>query len=210
MILPWLLASWLAAQDERKLAIGLAVLWMLFVVARSLAVEFAAPHPWIWTSLFCADSLLLGTWLGARRASVADPRLRVLCIVAGLVGLASPAFFTPIQVLGWHQVPIYTFVAIGAALLCISTIESVALKPVLANRPIRYLGKISYGLYVFHLLAIELAGHAMRRIGSDSWPLTAILALTLTVLISASSYAVLEKPFLRLKHRFETVRTRPV
>jgi peptidoglycan/LPS O-acetylase OafA/YrhL len=74
----------------------------------------------------------------------------------------------------------------------------------------RYLGKISYGLYVFHLLTIVIARRAVERSSIDSWWLTAGVALVLTVAISATSYAVLEKPFLRLKRRFEAVSGRPI
>jgi peptidoglycan/LPS O-acetylase OafA/YrhL len=52
-----------------------------------------------------------------------------------------------------------------------------------------YLGKISYGLYVFHTAAIRVV------------PST-ILALPLTIAIAALSYRYLESPFLRLKGRF--------
>ena len=52
-----------------------------------------------------------------------------------------------------------------------------------------YLGKISYGLYVFHAAVIRVVP-------------SPILALPLTVAIAALSYRYLESPFLRLKDRF--------
>ena len=55
------------------------------------------------------------------------------------------------------------------------------------------------------------AESAARRLAGESapWILIAAIAFAITVSISVVSYAVLEKPFLRLKQRFETVRTRP-
>jgi peptidoglycan/LPS O-acetylase OafA/YrhL len=52
-----------------------------------------------------------------------------------------------------------------------------------------YLGKISYGLYVFHAAAIRIAP-------------SPIMALPLTIATAALSYRYLEAPFLRLKQRF--------
>jgi peptidoglycan/LPS O-acetylase OafA/YrhL len=74
-----------------------------------------------------------------------------------------------------------------------------------------YLGKISYGLYVFHVLAIEFTRACFR--GSHGLPglaASALVALLLTSAAAIISYAFLESPFLRLKRRFEIVHTRPV
>jgi peptidoglycan/LPS O-acetylase OafA/YrhL len=82
----------------------------------------------------------------------------------------------------------------------------------LANRVARYLGKISYGLYVFHLVAIEMAEKIAHRLwsGGPPWVGVAALALAITIAVAAASYQLLERPFLRLKRRFEAVATRPI
>lgn len=73
------------------------------------------------------------------------------------------------------------------------------------------LGKISYGLYVYHLsalrlsIAILLVLHFRRPV-----ELAVPCALVLTILLAKLSYAKLESPFLRLKRRFEIVHTRPI
>ncbi|MGH9646979.1 MAG: acyltransferase family protein [Bryobacteraceae bacterium] len=60
-----------------------------------------------------------------------------------------------------------------------------------------YLGKISYGLYVFHAAVIRVVP-------------SPILALPLTIAIAALSYRFLESPFLRLKDRFAYIGTRTI
>ncbi len=81
-----------------------------------------------------------------------------------------------------------------------------------APRWLRYLGKISYGLYVFHMLGLYLAE---KLIGgyAGNWRKFIIfwwLGLALTMLMAALSYRFYESPFLRLKERFAFVRSRPV
>ena len=63
-----------------------------------------------------------------------------------------------------------------------------------------YLGRISYGLYVFHLFALALVTKQLVfPLGFEGRLLVSFL---LTVLLAAVSYRSLEQPFLRLKKRF--------
>jgi peptidoglycan/LPS O-acetylase OafA/YrhL len=59
----------------------------------------------------------------------------------------------------------------------------------------RYIGKISYPMYLYHIWAI---GAALRL---HKLPIPS--ALLITVLLASGSYYVIEKPFLRLKSRWE-------
>jgi peptidoglycan/LPS O-acetylase OafA/YrhL len=80
------------------------------------------------------------------------------------------------------------------------------------------LGRISFGLYVYHLLALHLAEHAIwhwvGRTGLRAYLITFFLqipiSLTITIVAARLSYRFLEKPFLQLKVRFETVHSRPI
>lgn len=73
------------------------------------------------------------------------------------------------------------------------------------------LGKISYGLYVYHLLAIEFAQACFRSLhGFFFLAASGILSLLLTIAAATLSYSFLEAPFLRLKRRFEIVHSRPI
>lgn len=73
---------------------------------------------------------------------------------------------------------------------------------ILAHRWLVYLGTISYGLYIFHNAFIWLINLCLPGMPSL---LRLSLVLLLTILTAAISYAVLEKPCLRLKDRFAPV-----
>lgn len=68
-----------------------------------------------------------------------------------------------------------------------------------------YLGRISYGLYVFHLFALTLMSELLvipvLQIQLD-FERRFLFSFLLTVILAAVSYRWLEQPFLRLKKRF--------
>jgi peptidoglycan/LPS O-acetylase OafA/YrhL len=99
--------------------------------------------------------------------------------------------------------------AVLAGSLLWLTVNTGALALLLGNRPMAYLGMISFGLYIYHLWAWELGVSALRWLGLDaSQPARTGTALAAAIAISTLSYYGLERPFLRLKRRFESVPTR--
>ncbi len=104
----------------------------------------------------------------------------------------------------------YALCVIGVAALLLAIWGSDGWPPLMV-----YLGRISYGLYVFHLLALQLADHLVFSLLHVRKPLIAIpvkgaVALLLTIALAAASYRFLETPFLKLKERFAVVLSRPV
>lgn len=81
-------------------------------------------------------------------------------------------------------------------------------------RPFIYLGKISYGLYVFHfVIAVSAHAYFAKHLHLPLYrALTAtyITTLGLTILVASLSYRFYEKPFLRFKHRFTFVPSRAI
>lgn len=80
-----------------------------------------------------------------------------------------------------------------------------------------YLGKISYGLYVFHMLGLRIALRPMlllaahARLQSNTlFAIQAAWGLCLTIVMAHLSYRYIESYFLRLKDRFTVVRSRSV
>jgi peptidoglycan/LPS O-acetylase OafA/YrhL len=98
-----------------------------------------------------------------------------------------------------------------ASLVALVTLAAAIGRPprVLLHRAIVYLGKISYGLYVFHALSLYLVGRVIPTTSNAVFVLLRlVLALPLTVVAAALSYRYLEHPFLRLKEHFARVTSR--
>jgi peptidoglycan/LPS O-acetylase OafA/YrhL len=63
-----------------------------------------------------------------------------------------------------------------------------------------YLGKISYGLYAYHFLGLQLSQRLLTGYHhSHSWTLSWLGSLAITFSLAAASFRWLESPFLRLK-----------
>ncbi len=102
------------------------------------------------------------------------------------------------------------FALLGIAGVCLF-LGFYSIKTFPAERALVYLGRISYGLYVFHLFALQVCEAFLRRshLSGNSRPLLQLaLAMVLTIALAVLSYHFLETPFLRLKSRFTFVHSR--
>jgi peptidoglycan/LPS O-acetylase OafA/YrhL len=76
---------------------------------------------------------------------------------------------------------------------------------------LQYLGKISYGLYVIHASVLAAANYLLPQIlhrQHGIYVYKVIIGLPVTIVLAHFSYRYFEKPFLRLKERFEVVQSR--
>ena len=69
----------------------------------------------------------------------------------------------------------------------------------LSASPVRAVGRISYGLYVYHGFTPYLLGRYVPGFIEMGWPLRALLMTAATAVIATVSWRLLEQPFLRLK-----------
>src|SRR5260370_32114102 len=97
----------------------------------------------------------------------------------------------------------YPSVAAACALLVAVFLSAPSTKSAITGA-LGYLGKISYGLYVFHVLALSLA----HKWFGSSLAYIAVAAF-LTLGLASASYHFLESPFLRLKARFTRIQSQP-
>jgi peptidoglycan/LPS O-acetylase OafA/YrhL len=176
----------------------------------------------LWNSFiqfqFFSTGALLALFLKGRTPKF-HPATRVLLFVLSAVGLLAARFFfeTPVNsVLKVYELQVvgYSLENLSCMALFLSFLGEARIG---ASRFLVYLGKISYGLYVFHLgaiHAIEFLDVYLTRHASPSLRPSAVvdipISLALTILVASLSYRYFEAPILRYKKRFEMIRTRPV
>jgi peptidoglycan/LPS O-acetylase OafA/YrhL len=155
-----------------------------------------------------AAGILLAVWL---RGSA--PRIgrisRLVLVGGGVVCLATIGHIAS----GWGEGLPWTGTLVSYPLVTIATtaivLGSIGIR--LRLPALQYLGKISYGLYVYHLMCVWAADWLLRSAsGVLHSVLREILALAMTIGVAAASYVLIEKRFLDLKRHFTHVASRPV
>ncbi len=199
----------LPCRSSSKLLIGLIVASKL---ARALLAWYT-PAPWYAFLLPACGEYLL--WGGL--AALWEKRGRPLpfsgqsCAVLGvaLVGLYYTLRGAPATEASWLVLSLDgTPDGIGFALIVLGlwrAKESFTLR-VLTFAPLVYLGRITYGLYVYHLLVLHgpIGAVFHRWLGIDrleTWQ-ALLFDLPLTIAVAALSWHFFEKPLLRLKDYF--------
>ena len=139
---------------------------------------------------------------GSRRFAMVAFGIACLAMAGSYWSIKADPLTTPRILAG------YPVVALGAAAMLIGVLSSAKL---FSKSAFVYLGKISYGLYVYHVLGLMVSDYAVRHAeGSLTlYLLRDAIALTLTVGFAAASFRWLETPFLGIKQRFTHVLSRP-
>lgn len=190
----------------------------MFVVSNVTRVIMVAIHGGtnsVWCNTLCRldpiiAGILLAIILRGRTPQIGLAH-RLLLLFGGILPLVLIANYWQIhqpETLEWMPTLIgFPAVAISCTAILIAALGVVKSMP----RALLYLGKISYGLYVYHALANLLSNKVVPiHRGFAELALRPVLALAITIALAAASYAFLEKPFLRLKKRFTHVSSRPI
>ncbi|MGO9132776.1 MAG: acyltransferase family protein [Methylovirgula sp.] len=155
-------------------------------------------------------SLSLGAYIAFREADHAPLQSYAYSglVTAGLLALGLDGLGRALGLIpsgGWYWcVALAGFALIGyGALAYLAFQPAVWVKRLLSWPPLAYIGRISYGIYLYHLIilfAFRINPARADGVGAPVWKIAAALALTLVV--SALSHAFIERPFLELKARF--------
>ncbi len=154
-----------------------------------------------------ADALLLGCLFAFLHVAAPAWRLKnwlkaagVACAIGGAALIATADFSDLFLYRGGFTV----FALLSVVVIFSSANSPVRILSILFSwLPLRWLGEISYGLYLWHWLVVRNATfHFLGR-----WEPWAKLGLALG--IAATSYYLIERPFNRLKTRFSAKATSP-
>jgi peptidoglycan/LPS O-acetylase OafA/YrhL len=101
----------------------------------------------------------------------------------------------------------YDVVALGFGALVLLVLEhrDRAATAALRFAPLRYLGKLCFGLYLLHRPADTLVSELVERAGLDGESLAWLpVKIAVAVALATVSWRLLERPFLKLKRRFSS------
>jgi peptidoglycan/LPS O-acetylase OafA/YrhL len=220
----------LAALSVRRLPLLAIICLAIATLVRGILVLLQLPHPAIWCNTFArldpiAFGALFAVYCNARQYTLSAKGRRWL----SLTGLVIPPLLLLIlgdsAFYGFASLAFYPAVAFCCLLILAGTYTRIEpdhdLQRTGSASKFRgllvYLGRISYGLYVFHVFAIAFVDKAFRNGPGGSMQIDMIcffgrrcLAFLLTVALASVSYALIEKPFLRLKKRYSHIESVPI
>ena len=125
-------------------------------------------------------------------------------LIAALIGLASCGVLVFNRMTPHFWMYGNFFLGLGYALIVFAAACGGGVAKLLfENRPIRYIGMISFSLYMWHVKLLDFFNPVIYYRGHSWWVVPISLAMTLlvTVSFSAGFYQLIEKPFLAMKNR---------
>jgi len=211
ILMPIFIGAYLRDADTKWLVRALIATVVMFVLMRLSVVMLGRQHPYVWVSPLRADTFLFGVFLGLCTSIGADRR-RIPAIVlfaasalfAWLaIRLGAPGLSDLAEVIG------YPLTGMACLLLIFAVDQSAFVARALGSKPMQHLGKISYGIYVFHIFGLRMSERIMGHVGVSSAYAELAVVILITLALAEISYHLLERPFLLLKERFTVVENRP-
>ena len=199
--------------QRRGLIISGIVMFLLATVCRVGFVLAGVSGGYIYYgSTARCDSIALGILIALFAGQL--PKLtssaRLLLVGGGLVGwIVSSAWLTdqpgPISM---REVPGRLIISLAAGAMLYGSLYSRS--KLLTGAWVVRLGKVSYGLYLLHLVGLLLAKSVLHPVSGTALLATKAVGFVLTLVLAFASYRWVESPFLRMKDRFARVLSRPV
>lgn len=204
----------------RREAVALAALFAASLAWKAAFAWSGSPErvvdsPWLHSLPAYLDQFALGMGLAvltlwrppsARVIPAAGILLAVLALwaVSVRIGIGYRLFepYTRWQYLGRHL--LYAAVGIGLVAAAVSAVpERGLVGRALSNAPVRFLGTISFGIYLWHVTVLEVLKRTgvLDELDWHPFLLSAALTLALSAAVAAASWYGLERPLLRAGSR---------
>lgn len=204
LIIPMIVTVYLVSNGGRGAAVKFCIsAILLLIIARAGLVLVGTADQFLWVSPLRSDAFILGSLLAIYNYN--EKLSSIFYILIGLICIFIVFNIPNITVNGIGQVISYTISAIGCTFIVIGTQAVGVIKNFLSRPILRYLGKISFGIYVYHPCAIFI----FKKFGFGPVGVM-FFGLGLSIMIASLSYKFLEFPFLVLKERYARVNSRPI
>ena len=203
---------------RRHLAMATVGLCLLTPILRGVFFRLGYTFGLGWYTWFVADGLATGSLLAIfLRTSVSRKKVAVVCGILMVVGAALAVVGRPFgiltreRVLGAALQGTLIDIVFAGFLLLVLLLGTSARRRFVNSSVLRFLGYISYGLYLIHLLVFRMYDKLCQRFWPSLQPtpehfslivLRFVLAVGAAIGLAYLSREYFEEKFLRLKDRF--------
>jgi peptidoglycan/LPS O-acetylase OafA/YrhL len=227
LLWPWVIFGIKGTKSRSTLiricAAGILVMPLLRILTTHTLLHTADPGVLLAVTPFPFDALLIGSLIALARRSPWAYKIRpaarilfVMIIAVFVFWLTRHPYARHIPAVNdFYSYPPWTFtwgvtfIDLFAASLIVMALEQGSLTFRLFNlRPLRWLGRISYGAYVFHDILRVQIGHLLQPYTAHWVYATAAVGFVATLLLAWASFRWFETPFIRLKDRWTIASTR--
>ncbi len=192
-----------ATRDLVPICLGLIVLLPLIRTALWLT---GVDWVWLYTMMpLRADAFAMGAILTVLHHHKLLGSRRLLPLTLGLSALllgliATGRFLRESMLVNTFG---FTLTGLCAACLIACALERRAFANLLSWQPVAYMGRVSYGVYLYHPLCLMGASLVLPQLPGVTGGMVQFAGVSaLTVCVASASYHLYERPFLKLKDRF--------
>ena len=209
LLWPWLIGSGLSKNALVR------VCWIGMIATLCLRIFLVGHQVNAWFLYESLPTRIDSLFAGALLALVPLPSLRTAWTGLASAAAVLAAVIFSAKTLWFSSEPMLTFGYSGLAVLYASLLtmglhKETWMARFLSLRVLRFFGRYSYGLYLWHYIFSAQVEHFYRRMAAViPFPtIASLLSFTIAVLgaiaIAMLSFHFIETPFLRLKHRSES------
>lgn len=186
------------------------ILIILFPIIRFIlyyiSIKTGSDDAWFYTSKIFSDLSISSIALGSLAAHlVLEEKTSILNVIYNKWVFKSTSALLFILLIYGEELP-YLHYELYSVLFTIIIVNlstnTKAIKISFENKILNYLGKISYGIYMFHPFCIVLSINLMKSLKIYHSFYLYLSVILLTVLISGCSYQIFELRFLNLKKKY--------
>jgi peptidoglycan/LPS O-acetylase OafA/YrhL len=217
----------LAIEEQFYLCYPILVLWLTKARLRQLLWIVIAASPLVrvimnamtfpaasaFTTFCRLDVLAMGAVLAIEfdgLTEISDRAAHRLRLIFGGLLFASALLFVTKQLdaktVFFNGVSLTIIEATAAMFICVAVAAPIPILDRMLRLPAAVgMGRISYGIYLYHYPIVRIVERQAKARMADTWPRTAVIAsmsVGLTIVVSVLSWFVLERPVLRLKKWF--------
>jgi peptidoglycan/LPS O-acetylase OafA/YrhL len=213
IFIPIIILSMVRSSAKRKLLFFVSVFGLLQLI-RIVFIANQIQNPAIWVlPITHFESIVLGIALGFGGFDFLSKWIKpIAALFLGVILFIMLGVFPKNDTISYWLIASYSLVGLSTSMVLYAVLNSNFLKTIFSKDLFVFLGKRSYGLYLYHLLGNGIASIIMAKATylPQGHLASFFYSLTFTIVVSVLSYKYIETPFLKLKQRFEVVTSRPI